>query len=262
MKRGLMMTDTHSGHEYGLTPPSWWSRDDTDDPHVNKVGKYQRALWRFFTEAIDMFRPYDFLFHGGDMIEGKGERSGGVELITPDRHEQMKMACKAIDYVQAPVVRIHYGTRYHVGKDEDMEKLAVEMCECDNVKVSGHGFYIIEGVNIDIKHKVGGSQVPHTRHTAIARARLWNVIWNSEHERQPKAHLLLRGHNHFYNFDGGKDWAGVNCPALTYNSAFGIRECEGMVDVGMILLTLDNGGWKWQPILAEFADLKVESEYL
>jgi hypothetical protein len=214
-------------------------------------------------------KPIDILLAPGDCIEGKGERSGGVELITADRHEQARMVAEAINYAEAPVVRICYGTRYHVGKDEDFESiLAIGAKDSPplvkgNVAIHGHDFIEVNGVNIDIKHKVGSSSVPHGRMTALARARLWNVIWNSEHERQPKADILIRAHVHYFGFAGSGSWLGITCPALTYNSAFGIRECEGLVDVGLIVVDIDeNGGYTWRPILAGFDKLRVHAESL
>lgn len=262
MKKIVVISDPHCGHEFGLTPPSWWTRDDTEDQRVNKVGKFQRELWKFYTKAIDLEKPIDILMSLGDMIDGKGDRSGSIEQITTDRLEQIRMASQVIDYAEAKKVRIQYGTRYHVGKDEDYESLLHEMTKCEDVKVGGHGFYNIDGVVFDVKHKINSSAIPHGRHTALARARLWNAIWNSEHERQPKANVFLRGHVHYFVFNGGSNWLGMTCPALTYNSAFGIRECEGIVDVGIIVFEIDKGEYSWKRVMAEFANLKVKAESL
>jgi hypothetical protein len=218
-------------------------------------------LWKFYTKAIDDLKPIDILVVNGDAIEGKGERSGGVELITPDRHEQIRMAKQAIDYVKAATVRIVYGTRYHVGKEEDFESLLADSVECKDVKTQGHGFFDVDGLNFDIKHKVGSSTVPHGRMTAIARARLWNVIWNAEHERQPKADILIRSHVHYHQYCGGESWFALTTPALCYNSSFGIRECEGLVDVGLVYFDImSDGGYRWGSKLANFKSLEVQAE--
>jgi len=260
-KRMVVVSDFHSGHEYGLTPPDWWWRDDAGSDRIRKAGRFQRRLWEFYTKAIDSLKPIDILIVNGDAIEGKGERSGGMELITPDRHEQVRMAREIIDYASATVVRLLYGTRYHVGKDEDFESLLRDSIHCTDVQSHEHHFFTVNERGVDVKHKVSSSTVPHGRMTSIARAHLWNVIWNSEHERQPRADIIIRSHVHYHQFCGGTSWLAITTPALCYNSSFGKRDCEGVVDVGLVCFDFDEeGGYTWAPILANFDDLKVQSE--
>lgn len=262
-KRLVVISDLHSGHEYGLTPPEWWTRDDTGNEKVTKAGKFQRELWAFYTRAIERLKPIDILVVNGDAIEGKGEGSGGTELITADRHVQIQMAKEAIEVAEAKKVRILYGTRYHVGKEEDFESILTALITGADVNVEGHAYLDINSCKVDIKHKITGSVVPHGRMTAVARDRLWNVIWNSEHERQPKADIIIRSHVHYYNYGGGANWLAMITPALCYNSKHGIRECSGLVDAGFVFFDFDTkGNYTWRPILAEFAELKVRPEFL
>ena len=261
-KRMVIISDLHCGHEFALTPPDWWARDDSNAESVSKAGAFQRELWQFYSGTIKSLQPIDILVVNGDCIEGKGESSGGIELITPDRHEQARMAYEAIKLTEAKKVRILYGTRRHTGKEEDFESVLVDKIGGD-VEIHGHDFFNINGCVFDIKHKVTSSTVPHGRMTSMARARLWNVIWNSEHARQPKADVIIRSHVHYHQFGGGPSWLSLTTPALCYNSSFGIRECEGLVDVGLICFDVDSkGGYVWQPILAKFASMQVRATSL
>ena len=232
-KRMVVISDLHAGHEYAITPPDDWRAAST------KTGKFERALWGFYTHAIDSLKPIDVLVVPGDCIEGKGERSGGMELLTTDRNRQAEMAAKIIDYAEAEKVRIFRGTRAHVGKDEDWEDTIIHASKCRDISISDHDWLECNGQVIDVRHKVSGSTVPHGRHTAVARERLWNLIWNSEGGRQPKADILLRAHVHYFSFCGAAGWLGVTCPALCYNSSFGKRECSGIVDVGLLVFDFD-----------------------
>jgi len=55
----------------------------------------------------------------------------------------------------------------------------------------------------------------------------------------------------------------MSLPALTYKSHFGIRECEGLVDVGLVVFDVfDDGSYTWEAIEAKFAELKVVPEIL
>ena len=260
-KRILVISDLHAGHEFGLCGPGWWR---PDKGKTAKTGKFERELWKFYTQAVDSLKPIDLLIVNGDAIEGKGLDTGGIELITPDRHDQARMATEAIEYTEAPIIRLIYGTARHTGKEEDFESTIVDLLKPKNAKIQGHAFLRINGVNVDIKHKVGSSTIPHGRHTALARERLWNVIWNSEHERQPRADLLVRSHVHFFSQCGGTSWLGITTPGLCYNSTYGVRSCSGLVDVGMVVFDFDEsgGGYSWHPILANFADLRVRPESL
>jgi len=261
-KRVVVIADLHCGHEYGLTPPDWWYRDDVQNERVSEIAHFQRALWDFYEKSINSLKPIDILLVNGDCIHGKEEKAGGAELITLDRHEQVRMAKEAIQLAEAKKVRLLYGTRYHVGKNEDFESILADLLGGD-VAVHGHDFFNVNGTTIDIKHKIANSTVPHGRMTALARARLWNVIWNAEQERQPKANIFIRSHVHYYGCCGGNNWFAFTTPALCYNSTYGIRSCEGLVDVGIISFDFSpEGNYKWRIIKATFPSLKVLPESL
>lgn len=260
-KRMVVVSDFHSGHEYGLTPPDWWQRDDTENEHVTKCAKFQRELWGFYSQAINELKSIDILLMNGDAIEGKGLDTGGKELLTADRHEQVRMAKMAIDLAEAKKVRILYGTKRHVGKEEDFESILVDTLKCKDVQIGGHDFFNVNGCVIDAKHRVTSSTIPHGRFTTLARARFWNISWFSDNERQPKADIVIRSHVHYFCNCGAFSWQAFTTPALCYNSIFGIRECEGLVDIGLLCFDFDaEGKYKWHPIRANFKDMKVAAE--
>jgi hypothetical protein len=98
--------------------------------------------------------------------------------------------------------------------------------------------------------------------TPLAKAVLWNKQWSSE-GRQPKGEIFIRSHVHYFAYCGGIGWIAMSTPALTYNSHFGVRECEGLVDVGIVAFDFnEKGDYTWWPIPAEFAELKVKPESL
>jgi len=244
-----------------LTPPAWHHQGD-GHPRIAKVARFQKALWEFYTEAIDALKPIDVLIVNGDAIDGKGEKSGGIEQTTTDRLEQCEMAAKAINYAEAPKVRLMFGTRYHCGKEDDFEKVLVDKV-CGNVSIQGHGFFEVNGCTFDVKHKVGSSGIPHGRATALAKARLWNVLWNHEHDRQPLANIIQRSHVHYVSYAGGPDWVAMTVPALSYGTSFGIRECEGIVSIGAVKVDVfPDGRYIWNYILADFPEMKAPVEYL
>lgn len=256
MKRLLVMSDMHCGHFVGLTPPGWQERVGPNIPKaVAARGKLQRALWKWFEQAVKAVQPIDVLVVNGDAIDGKGKRSGSTELRTADLGEQAEMAAASIRTVQAEAIHMVYGTPYHVDADgEDIERyIATEV----GASIEGHAFVEVEGVVFDCKHKVGGSQVPHGRHTAASKERLWNLIW-AERKGAPRADVIIRSHVHYFQYSGGAGRPGrpnelqVTTPALQGpGSKYGVRQCSGTVDFGFLTFDCHNGGYSWQSHLLQ-----------
>ncbi len=247
MKKVAIISDTHCGHKFGLTPPEYWDSEDSES------GKFQRQLWKFYVEKIQKFSP-DILVVNGDIIEGK--LSQPAELITADRMIQARMAADAINALEVPEVELLYGTRRHTSSDgEDYEYMVLQMLKAEKKAIHGHLFKKIEEIIFDIKHKLAGSTIPHGRFTSLARNWLWNVIWNYD-SRQPRADIFIRSHVHYFIFAGWKNWLGIVTPAMTYNSVYGVREVEGVVDVGMIFFEVEKKEYNWWPVLFESKLLK------
>lgn len=232
MKRVVVIADLHCGHAVGLTPPAWqWPIDGETTDHKAKFGKVQREVWNWYAETIGKLQPVDILVVNGDAVDGN--RARAAEMLTTDRNDQVDMACKCINGPNAGKILMIYGTGYHTGKEEDWERNIADSVKADHI--GGHEWLDVNGLIMDFKHKIAGSTIPHGRMTAIARTQLWNTVWNSEHERQPKADVLVRSHVHYHNFCGGPSWLGMTTPALQgYGSSYGVRECEGVVDIGLV----------------------------
>jgi len=236
--RVLVMGDTHCGHRAGLTPPHWWQQPDPE----SILPGLQRRLWGGFKAGVNACKPIDLLLHMGDAIDGKGTRSGGTELLTTDRAEQVKMAVQCIAQVEAPKVIMVYGTPYHVGVEEDWED---EVAEKAKAEIHDQAWPQVYNTVFDIAHKIGSSSIPHGRGTALAREKLWNGLW-AEHEEQPRANILLRGHVH-YRFVVGEPggWHAYTCPALQAAATkYGGRQCSGTVHLGFYTFDVypDSGG--------------------
>lgn len=255
MKRMVVMSDLHCGHKVGLTPPRWHNQ------HDEKLYKIQKELWGFYTSAIDELGQIDILVVNGDAIDGTGHRAGGTDQKTTDRLEQVDMAVECIDYALAGVVRMTYGTPYHTGNGEDFEQVIADKV---GGKIEGHAFFDINGNIFDIKHKIGGSSVPHGRYTALARDKLWNTVWNNRDEQQPNAGVLIRSHVHYHADCGNHLWRAITTPALQgFGSKYGIRQCSGVVDIGFLVFEIeDDGSYSWWPVIAELGQQKVHVESL
>lgn len=225
----------------GLTPPEYWTLSGS----LKKFGVMQSAVWNFYADTLKALQPIHCLIVNGDCIEGKGERSGGTELIEPDRTEQVRMAVQCIEAAKAKSIIITAGTPYHTGVTEDFERSVADGVGAD--KFGGHEWIDINGVVFDCKHKISSSIIPHGRNTPVNRDRLWNLLWSID-DQQPLANVIIRSHVHYHVYSGGPDFLTMTTPALQgYGSKFGIRQCSGRVDIGLVSFNVNQkGGYTWQ----------------
>lgn len=226
-------SDFHCGHFAGLTHPAWhYSLDGAR----GIIGELQRETWGWFAGEIAKLRPFDGAALVGDLLDGDGAASGGTELITTDRNEQVEMACKVVEIIGAKHNRFVYGTAYHTGKHEDFENQIAQRFGAD---ISDQAWVEKHGVVFHLKHHVGGTSIPHGKGTALMKDMLWNQLW-AEMEAQPRANIFLRGHTHRYiGIDdigpNGSPRMGFCLPALqSAQTKFGGRRCSGIVHFGFM----------------------------
>lgn len=261
-KRILFASDLHCGHRSGLTPPDWQI-----SPHRERLGKFrpiQQETWDWYIREVSQLKPFDAAVWVGDLVDGRGERSGGTELIVTDRDEQCEMAEKCIEVVGAKVNIVVRGTAYHVGEDEDWENIIAEKV---GTHAKDHEWLEVYGHVFDIKHHVGASQVPYGRNTALGRDAVWNVLW-AEADYQPRADIYIRAHTHAHI--GGMWFAGAQqkwafiLPALqAMGTKFGARRCSGLVDFGFMHWDIsENGDMLWQSHVALVRSQKAHTRKL
>jgi len=241
-ERVIALGDLHGGHFGGLTPPKW----HMSARRSPAIARLQRETWDWFVSKLQNARP-KLLVVNADCIDGRGERSGGTELITGDREEQCDIATTALKLINAKNIIMTYGTPYHTGQEEDFENLIARELGCH---IGAHVWPEVNGLVFDVKHKIGGSQTPHGRHTATARDSLWNSLWARNGE-QPKADVIVRSHVHYYSYCGSSSWLAMTLPALQAASTkFGGRQCSGTVDFGYVDFTVNTKGeYVWHPEL-------------
>lgn len=252
MKKILVVSDFHCGHKVGLNRPE----------HISGTRlpwqKANLAYWEWFSENVAKHGPYDIIFANGDLIDGKGQKSGGVEQITTNREDQVNMAIEIIEHIPKKKgwkMVITRGTPYHAGDEEDWEN---KIADHFKAKIGEHEWVDVEGVVFDLKHHpAGGSSVPHGRHTAVARDRLWNVLW-AEKKLQPKADIFIRSHVHYHNGAIGNGWLAMTTPALQgFGSRYGARRCSGEVDYGFVTFEVEKGAYSWQAHIAQLEEQRA-----
>jgi len=251
-KKVLVIADLHCGSNVGLTPP---------DYHNKVIGNEEvvEALWYEYVDMVEKYKPINILIVNGDCLDGKSSRSADGDAWTTNIRTQLKMASECIGIVGADKIIMTYGTPYHVGVDDNWEEhLADEF----GAEIRDHFFAEIDGVNFSIKHKIGGSSIPHGRHTAIARERLWDREWAFTKNQHPASQVLIRSHVHYFGYAGGDGWMGLTTPSLQgLGSQYGARMCSGTVDFGVVWFVCNNGDitkWGWDISLPEIQREEVK----
>lgn len=254
-KRIVACGDFHCGHAVGLTPPGFAVTNENDIYH--HFEEMRKEIWKFYADTIKNLQPIDLLIVNGDCIDGKGERSGGTELIESDPSLQAKMAAECIKIANAKNIIMTFGTAYHTGRDSDQER---QTADAVGAKIGSHEWVEVNGVMFDIKHHISSSIIPHGRVTPVSRDKLWNDIWSLD-GGQPRADILLRSHVHYHTFSGDPDYLAMTLPALQgYGSKFGSRCCSGKVHVGLISFDVDSkGGYSWQQHILRGEFLKAKA---
>jgi len=246
MKRILVVSDLHCGHTVGLTPPKWQRKAYATTKH-EKFSAIQAESWKWFKREVRAYGPYDIVVCNGDAIDGRGERSGGTELITPDRDEQCEIAVEALRVAmgECKTGLMTYGTPYHTGTEEDWEGKIAKALGC---KIGGQEQLRASGVVFDFKHKIGASSVPHTRGTALGKAGIWSQLI-ADRGAAAEADVLVRSHVHYHSFVGGplfKPGLMMTTPALqAMGTKYGSRQCEGIVDFGFVVFECERGAYTW-----------------
>lgn len=249
MTRILAIGDLHCGHKAGLTPPKYQFHPSYKDT--------QSRLWDWYAATVAEIKP-DVLFVLGDAVDGRGQRNGGVEQFLPSMEDQAACAVECIKAIGASRIVMVYGTPYHVAPDGvDWERRIAEDC---GGTIHDHAMVDVDGVRFSLKHKIGSSSVPHGRATALLRDALWDVLWASEaYEDRRRADVILRGHVHYHSHAGNTQHLAMTLPCLQMSSDYGARQCQGVIDYGMVSFDCEGGNYSWKRHIAKLHSREIVS---
>ena len=217
-----------------------------------------------------MLKP-DMVCIIGDCIEGQSSRSHGVGCVTSDLDVQTEMAIKAIEQIPTKNIKFIRGTDYHVlSNGSEAENVLARHFDAP---VENHMFLNLKGkevgeITFDLKHKVGGSSVPHGIFTPQAKETLWNTEWYID-GGAPLADVYIRGHVHRFSYCGTNRYLAINLPAMSLRrfNHYGAKCCNNLVDTGMVVFDIEDRtanikNWFNVPYNDENLKTKVSEEQL
>lgn len=262
MKRVLIFSDPHCGHQAGLTPPDSRFRvisnpETALESLQNRFVEVQTQVWQWFSKTVKALQPIDILFDMGDNLDGRGEKSGSTELITADQNKQCAMGVRAIREIKAKKNYMVYGSPYHAtsGYSDWEDGIAKDI---EAVEIASKLFIDVEGVIFDLRHKASKSSIPHGQGTLLAKQKLWNSMW-AEVDMQPNADVVIRGHIHDYSFIGRQNWLAMSAPGLEWWTKFGDRICDGIINIGLVYFDIKSkNDFTWEHIGCNLGILKAD----
>lgn len=255
MKKILAIGDTHCGSLVGLTHPNWIMKENRN-PSIYKL---ECEMWDHYIRILDEIGKVDAVIVNGDVIDGKGVKSGGTEQITTDMLEQTDIAIACLEQINARKFYFTYGTPYHTTakSGEDFDKIVANAFRApieDELNLD------IDGLLFNARHKVGTSSSPYNRAAPTGKHRLWDAL-NGLREGDAVADVYLRSHVHYFAFCGEANWVAFTLPALQASATkFGARQCVGLTDWGMCVFMVDDGalaGWQCHTVELESSKKKV-----
>ncbi len=244
--RILSVSDFHTGNRSGLTPPKYNEQSE----YSYKEYVYRRNCWEWFVKEVQSLGPIDICVANGDLIDGKGPKTGGNEQITQDRTLQIEMAVDVLKAINAKEYHFSYGTGYHVGPEDDWEKQIAQSFGADVHDVVSLN---INGLVMKWRHHIGGSQVPSGRATPLLRQQEWDTLWSLDDEFE-RANVMIFGHTHYFQAVINRYGTAIISPALQAlgGSQLGARRLGGIVDYGFLHFDVEGkDNWSWHPHLVK-----------
>lgn len=228
-KKILVVSDLHGGHMCSITPPEFWVNERSNKEFYS----IQRESWEWFSDKVKSIGKVDAVVANGDLIEGKGYRSGATEMITTDLIKQTEIAIRVLEEIKFDKFYATMGTASHSSEfGEDFESLVA-----DRFKgiIKDHLFLDVNGCILDIKHDVPGSSLLSGRTTAVIKAWEW-ACKQADNGTAPRPDVILRSHVHFSMMaTDNKNFIAMTTPALqSAASKYGKRKCQGITDFGFI----------------------------
>jgi len=230
-------------------------------PMRKYIAKFQAACIDWFESNLKDWRPIHKAVFVGDMVDGKGGKKAGVELMMADLDEQRDAAVDLVRLIDADVNRFVFGTNYHSTTTDGSDVESSIAKEVGAPDPKDFDFVQADGTStvFHVKHHIGVSQREASKYTALAASQV-QIALEAEKGVYPRADVLIRGHRHQFVFCGRSNWLGLVVPCLQGPASFGGRRMDGgATDYGFVIFDVyKDGTYVWHPIIANFPALKCE----
>jgi len=230
MKRLLIIADTHTNHQLGLTPPEY---QNIFYKEIQSIG------WNFYSKTVKELNADAVLFNG-DIID-LANFHDKTEFITTNTEHARQMAIEVIyeipniNNIEKIFIR---GTGVHTKQNEEQEDLIAENFDCvayDSKK------FKINGTIIHARHTSSKGGTAYGSVTPLQRSAVIQIL-NDISKNQVKADLYIRSHCHDFNIVQRSLFTAMTTPALQFAGSTYGRGLTGFYDFGISWIDFDDEG--------------------
>jgi hypothetical protein len=250
MKRGIVVSDIHSGSIYGLQPPKFETFSSvTVEQNVGQQFLWQ--CWLDFAKRVKEFKP-NFVIVNGDVVDGPQKKNQGTELALIAPGDQVRAAIETLDVLRkaAPKAKFYFtqGTPYHVGEWGDHEEAIAGALDATPYLSVGTGklcrevlWLAMEGVILEAAHHISGG-TGFYRLTSLDREAQWSAISAKDATKGiPKADLLIRSHVHNFAYGEHASKQVLTTPCWELQTRYARKHSVHRLhpDIGGIMIEVD-----------------------
>jgi len=234
MRKHLFLADTHVGSKFGLWPQGFKIPDFGELP----LGINQQILWNYWSRLIwevSMIGKLDSVTLVGDLIEGKGQRSEGTEVIVTDPLTQARAAVELFKPLRKLCDKIFIirGTVYHDQVGGRATEYIGEQLNAEKNPLDGTRSWW------ELTLDLGGDHYAHVAHhgghpyvyrsTVAEREGFFMTISADKFDLPPDKNwnLIVRAHTHFFIHIEHPTLHIVYLPAWQLKTPYMIRKGPG-----------------------------------
>lgn len=201
---GLILSDLHIGSMWSMWPKDLRLSNGTL-PILNQGQDYLLECYEDLKERVP--KRLDFLFLGGDLVEGKNSAEEGAWLTESHPSWQTRAAIEILEPLvdRAKYVYVIGGSKYHVGRGFEFEESLAQHLHSEQNAFGGFVWpwlnISVDGVHLDISHR----QSVMMRYKSTPLEREIQFSNNIIPDIKEDCDAIYRAHAHMYvdlNVDG------------------------------------------------------------
>lgn len=221
MKRVIIVSDLHCGHNYGLTPPEYYNHQKD----IQKIG------WEWAKKEMKALGKIDVCICLGDAVDGPGHKDS-TEHNTTDTSKQSDIAIRCIESFGAKKHIFFRGTPFHTKTSYEAED---PIAHYFSAPIMDSGKIDINGLLFHGKHTTSKGGSPYASVTSLQRTAIVTHL-NDITKETEHADVYGRAHIHEWNLVQRELFTAFTNPCFQFSGTAYGRRCEGFYSYGFCVM--------------------------